>query len=209
MCEEAMMIYGGERCERRSRWDSMEPEGNSGGDDGAGDGSGTGGRKKKMRWADEEPTALWDLDLAQRIWDLKLQLKLCKKQEKVDMALELWNDTVEKGFKSYVLISDVLLDLLCDMGKLVEAERCFLQMIDKGPKPTNVSFRRIKVLMELANRHDAIDNLSEKMGPLGYRDDQQDPVRDHQVSKRWDSETGQAAECSCWIRKLHNRVAPP
>lgn len=94
-------------------------------------------------------------------------IRLCRKQEKVDMALQLWNDMVEKGFGSYVLVSDVLLDLLCDMGKLVEAERCFLQMIDKGQKPSNVSFRRIKVLMELANRHDAIDNLSEKMGIFG------------------------------------------
>ncbi|GAB2298510.1 hypothetical protein Dimus_032573 [Dionaea muscipula] len=91
-------------------------------------------------------------------------IRLFKRQEKVDMALELWNDMVDKGFGSYTLVSDVLLDLLCDMGKLVEAEKCFLQMIDKGQKPSSVSFRRIKVLMELANRHNALENLSEKMG---------------------------------------------
>ncbi|GAB2213869.1 hypothetical protein Droror1_Dr00018192 [Drosera rotundifolia] len=156
------MIYGGDRCGRQSRWDPMEPDGNNGGGDGVGDASGTGGRKRKTRWADEEPTPLWDLDLAQRIWEFEIAAT-----EKVDMALELWNDTVEKGFGSYVLVSDVLLDLLCDMGKLVEAERCLLQMIDKGQKPSNVSFRRIKVLMELVNRHDAIDNLLEKMGIFG------------------------------------------
>jgi pentatricopeptide repeat protein len=94
-------------------------------------------------------------------------IKLFKRHEKVEMALQLWNDMVEKGFGSYILVSDVLLDMLCDMGKLVEAEKCFLQMVEKGHKPSNVSFRRIKVLMELANKHDAIRNLSEKMAIFG------------------------------------------
>ncbi|KAJ6678076.1 hypothetical protein OIU85_008644 [Salix viminalis] len=94
-------------------------------------------------------------------------IKLFKRNEKVEMALQLWNDMVEKGFGSYILVSDVLFDLLCDMGKLVEAEKCFLQMVEKGHKPSNVSFRRIKVLMELAKKHDAIQNLSEKMAIFG------------------------------------------
>ena len=94
-------------------------------------------------------------------------IKLFKRHEKVEMALQLWNDMVEKGFGSYILVSDVLLGMLCDMGKLVEAEKCFLQMVEKGHKPSNVSFRRIKVLMELANKHDAIRNLSEKMAIFG------------------------------------------
>ncbi|KAK4358504.1 hypothetical protein RND71_020733 [Anisodus tanguticus] len=51
--------------------------------------------------------------------------------------------------------------------KLAEAERCFLQMVDKGQKPSNVSFRRIKVLMELANKHEALKLLSEKMAAFG------------------------------------------
>ncbi|GMH05355.1 hypothetical protein Nepgr_007195 [Nepenthes gracilis] len=81
-------------------------------------------------------------------------MRLFKRQEKVEMALELWNDMVEKGFRSYILVSDVLLDMLCDMGKLEEGEKIFLQMMEKGQKPSNVSFKRIKVLMELANRHE-------------------------------------------------------
>lgn len=93
--------------------------------------------------------------------------RLCKKQEKVEMALELWNDMVEKGFGSYILVSDVLFDMLCDLGKLVEVEKCFLEMIEKGHKPSNVSFRRIKVLMELANKHEALKNLTEKMAMFG------------------------------------------
>ncbi|XP_065859813.1 putative pentatricopeptide repeat-containing protein At1g02420 [Euphorbia lathyris] len=94
-------------------------------------------------------------------------MRLCRRHEKVEMAVWLWNDMVEKGFGSYILVSDVLFDLLCDMGKLVEAEKCFLQMIDKGHKPSNVSFRRIKVLMELANKHDALQVLIEKMAIFG------------------------------------------
>lgn len=94
-------------------------------------------------------------------------VRLFRRHEKVEMALQLWNDMVVKGFGSYILISDVLFDLLCDMGKLVEAEKCFLQMVEKGHKPSNVSFRRIKVLMELANKHDALQNLSEKMAIFG------------------------------------------
>ncbi|OVA13131.1 Pentatricopeptide repeat [Macleaya cordata] len=94
-------------------------------------------------------------------------IKLFKKQEKVEMALCLWTDMVEKGFGSYILVSDVLFDLLCDTGKLEEANKCFLQMVEKGQKPSNVSFRRIKVLMELANRHGDLRNLSEKMAAFG------------------------------------------
>lgn len=94
-------------------------------------------------------------------------IRLMKRQEKVDMALELWNDMVDKGFGSYILVSDVLFDLLCDLGKLEEAEICFLQMMEKGQKPSLVSFRRIKVLMELANKHEALAKLSKKMSSFG------------------------------------------
>ncbi|KDO86880.1 hypothetical protein CISIN_1g048616mg [Citrus sinensis] len=94
-------------------------------------------------------------------------VKLCKRQEKVEIALQLWNDMVEKGFGSYILVSDVLFDLLCDMGKLVEAEKSFLEMIEKGHKPSQVSFRRIKALMELANKQEALQNLSNKMALFG------------------------------------------
>lgn len=94
-------------------------------------------------------------------------IRLMRRLEKVDMALELWNDMVDKGFGSYILVSDILLDLLCDLGKLEEAERCFLQMVDKGQKPSNVSFKRIKVLMELANRHEDLQILFEKMSAFG------------------------------------------
>lgn len=85
----------------------------------------------------------------------------------MEMALRLWGDMVGKGFGSYTLVSDVLFDLLCDMGKLGEAEKCFLEMIEKGQKPSNVSFRRIKVLMELANRHEALQSLTQKMAMFG------------------------------------------
>lgn len=94
-------------------------------------------------------------------------IRLIKRQEKVEMAVVLWNDMVEKGFGSYVLVSDVLFDLLCDMGKLEEAEKCFLQMLEKGHKPSNVSYKRIKVLMELANRHEVLENLTQKMAKFG------------------------------------------
>ncbi|EYU39162.1 hypothetical protein MIMGU_mgv1a021300mg, partial [Erythranthe guttata] len=72
-----------------------------------------------------------------------------------------------KRFGSLILVSDVLCDLLCVLGKLDMAERCFLQMVEKGQKPSHVSFRRIKVLMELANRNEALSNLSEKMNSFG------------------------------------------
>ncbi|CAN4119117.1 unnamed protein product [Withania somnifera] len=94
-------------------------------------------------------------------------IRLTRRHDKVEMALELWDDMIEKGFGSYILVSDVLFDLLCDLGKLTEAERCFLQMVDKGQKPSNVSFRRIKVLMELANKQEALKLLSEKMAAFG------------------------------------------
>uniref|UniRef100_A0A0A0L9Q8 Pentacotripeptide-repeat region of PRORP domain-containing protein n=1 Tax=Cucumis sativus TaxID=3659 RepID=A0A0A0L9Q8_CUCSA len=93
-------------------------------------------------------------------------VRLFKKYEKEEMALELWNDMIQKGFGSYILVSEELFDLLCDLGKLIEAESCFLQMVDKGHKPSYTSFKRIKVLMELANKHEALQNLSKKMDDI-------------------------------------------
>ncbi|RAL45948.1 hypothetical protein DM860_006102 [Cuscuta australis] len=90
-------------------------------------------------------------------------IRLTMRHENAEMALELWNDMVEKGFGSYTLVSDVLFDLLCDLGMLKEAETCFLQMVEMGQKPSNVSFKRIKVLMKLADKGEAIQNLSDKM----------------------------------------------
>ncbi|XP_020243596.1 putative pentatricopeptide repeat-containing protein At1g02420, partial [Asparagus officinalis] len=94
-------------------------------------------------------------------------VRLARRNERVDMGLELWGDMVEKGFGALRLVSDVLFDLLCDLGKLDEAEKCFMEMVDKGQKPSNVSFKRIRVLMELANRHESIKNLSAKMAEFG------------------------------------------
>lgn len=94
-------------------------------------------------------------------------IRLMKRQENVEMALMLWDDMIEEGFGSYMLVSDVLFDLLCDVGKLAALEKCFLQMIEKGQKPSNVSFKRFKVLMELANQHQALQNVSEKMLVFG------------------------------------------
>ncbi|GFP89467.1 putative pentatricopeptide repeat-containing protein at1g02420 [Phtheirospermum japonicum] len=118
-------------------------------------------------------------------WDLYLRMKrtgclpntqtcmflirLMRRQEKVDLAIELWDDMIEKGFGSFVLVSDVLFDLLCVLGRLDEAERCFLEMVGKGQRPSYVSFRRIKVLMQLANRREAIENLTEKMDAFGSK----------------------------------------
>ncbi|KAG9459863.1 hypothetical protein H6P81_004371 [Aristolochia fimbriata] len=94
-------------------------------------------------------------------------IRLFRRHEQVEMALVLWRDMVEKGFGSYTLVSDILFDLLCDMGKLDDAERCFLEMVEKGQKPSNASFKRIKVLMELANQHERLRILSEKMAIFG------------------------------------------
>ncbi|KAJ1397940.1 Tetratricopeptide-like helical domain superfamily [Sesbania bispinosa] len=105
-------------------------------------------------------------------------IRLFRRQEKVEMALQLWGDMVEKGFGSYTLVSDVLFDLLCDTGKLREAEKCFLEMIEKGQKPSMVSFKRIKVLMELANRHEELQSLTQKMATFGR------PVQVHEGTER-------------------------
>ncbi|PKA48911.1 Putative pentatricopeptide repeat-containing protein [Apostasia shenzhenica] len=93
--------------------------------------------------------------------------RLCRRQEEVVMALELWSDMVNNGFGSLALFSDVLFDLLCDLGKLDEAERCFGEMVERGQKPSFMAFRRIRVLMGLAQREDSIRALKEKMELLG------------------------------------------
>lgn len=94
--------------------------------------------------------------------------RLCRRQEKVEMAMELWGDMVRNGFGSLALVSDVLFDLLCDLGKLDEAERCAVEMVEMGQMPSGASLRRIRVLMELAKREDCIRNLEEKMKKRGF-----------------------------------------
>jgi pentatricopeptide repeat protein len=43
--------------------------------------------------------------------------------------VELWSD-ISNRFGSFILASDVLFDLICDKGKLEDAERCFCQMVE-------------------------------------------------------------------------------
>jgi pentatricopeptide repeat protein len=105
-------------------------------------------------------------------------IRLCHRHGKVAQALELWGDMVSNGFGSFTLVSDVLFDLLCDEGKLEEAERCFYQMVELGQKPSNVAFRRIKILMQLAKQEDSIARLTEKMARFG-RSAPQDCQRVH------------------------------
>eukprot|EP01018_Ginkgo_biloba_P009161 Gb_05336 [translate_table: standard] len=92
-----------------------------------------------------------------------LLMELFCRHEQLDIAIELWNDMLQKGCGSYSLVLDVLMDVLCDNGKIDEAEKCCLEMIDKGHKPSPISFKRLNVLLELARRHDAIKDLSEKL----------------------------------------------
>ncbi|CAL4938181.1 unnamed protein product [Urochloa decumbens] len=94
-------------------------------------------------------------------------IRLCHRHGKVAQALELWSDMVSNGFGSFTLVSDVLFDLLCDEGKLEDAERCFHQMVELGQKPSNVAFRRIKILMQLAKQEESIARLTEKMARFG------------------------------------------
>ncbi|KAF8112940.1 hypothetical protein N665_0058s0040 [Sinapis alba] len=96
-------------------------------------------------------------------------IKMFKRHEKVDMALRLWGDMVVKGFGSYSLVSDVLLDLLCDLAKVDEAEKCLLEMVEKGHRPSNVSLKRIKLLLELANKHEELNNLNQKVAVFGIQ----------------------------------------
>ena len=109
-------------------------------------------------------------------------VRLCQRQEKPVMALELWNDMIVKGFGSYILVSDVLFDLLCDLGMLVDAERSFLQMIEKGQRPSFASFRRIKVLMNLANQHESLEKLTQKMASFGVSSEHDKP-NDERISQ--------------------------
>lgn len=103
-------------------------------------------------------------------------IRLFKRQERVEMALRLWKDMIEMGFGACALVSDVLFDMLCDLGKVAEAEMCFLQMVEKGHRPSHVSYRRIKVLMELANMEHNIRNLTDKMSVFGRVNDRENDI---------------------------------
>ena len=90
---------------------------------------------------------------------------------------------VSNRFGSFTLVSDVLFDLLCDEGKLEEVERCFCQMVEFGQKPSNVAFRRIKILMQVAKQEESIARLTEKMAQFG-RLAPEDCQRVHSVESR-------------------------
>lgn len=97
-----------------------------------------------------------------------LLMKLFCQRDQLDLALQLWDDMVQKGYGSYSLVLDILMDALCDNGKLDEAEKCFLETIEKGHKPSSFSYKRLRVLLELAKKHDIIQALSEKMRSIEY-----------------------------------------
>ncbi|KAF3322280.1 pentatricopeptide repeat-containing protein [Carex littledalei] len=90
-------------------------------------------------------------------------IRLCRRNGDVGFGLELWEDMVLNGFGSLTLVSDVLFDMLCDDGRLDEAEKCLFQMVEKGQRPSSVSVKRVRVLMELTKRHESLYKLHERM----------------------------------------------
>ncbi|KAJ3706457.1 hypothetical protein LUZ61_010162 [Rhynchospora tenuis] len=90
-------------------------------------------------------------------------IRLCRKHGDLGFGLELWEDMVLNCFGSLTLVSDVLIDWLCDEGRLDEAEKCLFQLLEKGQQPSNASIKRIRVLMELAQRHESLHKLHEAM----------------------------------------------
>ncbi|KAH9318733.1 hypothetical protein KI387_020502 [Taxus chinensis] len=98
-----------------------------------------------------------------------LLMRLLCRHEELKRALQLWDDMLEKGFGSYSLVLDVLIDVLCDNGKLNEAEKCFLETIEKGHKPSSFAYKRLRVLLEIAQKHESIHNLSKKMKSIDYQ----------------------------------------
>ncbi|KAJ1702038.1 hypothetical protein LUZ63_001817 [Rhynchospora breviuscula] len=95
-------------------------------------------------------------------------IRLCREHGDVGFGLELWEDMVLNCFVSLTLVSDVLIDLLCDEGRLDEAEKCLFQLVEKGQRPSNVAVKRIRVLMELAQRHESLHKLHEAMSTFEY-----------------------------------------
>ncbi|KAL5217677.1 hypothetical protein ABZP36_018361 [Zizania latifolia] len=129
-------------------------------------------------------------------------VRLCHRHGRVAQALELWSDMVNNGFGPFTLVSDVLFDLLCDEGKLEEAERCFHQMIELGQKPSNVAFRRIKILMQLANRDESIARLTAQMARFGWSAPEDCRRVDHTIESTQQNSNGADADTRTKLSNL-------
>ncbi|KAF9614438.1 hypothetical protein IFM89_018583, partial [Coptis chinensis] len=62
----------------------------------------------------------------------------------IDRALKVVENMRDGGMTPDVYTYMSIIGGLGLVGKFEEAKNCFLQMVEKGHKPCNVSFRRIK-----------------------------------------------------------------
>jgi pentatricopeptide repeat protein len=95
-----------------------------------------------------------------------VMIKLFCERDELDMALKVWKYMKLKQFVPSMHIFSVLINGLCKKGNVTKACVLLEEMIEKGIRPSGVTFGRLRQLLIKEGREDVLKFLQEKMNLL-------------------------------------------
>ncbi|XP_022993872.1 pentatricopeptide repeat-containing protein At1g77360, mitochondrial [Cucurbita maxima] len=90
-------------------------------------------------------------------------IKMFCERKEVDMALKVWNYMKKKQFVPSMHTFSVLINGLCQIGNATKASVLLEEMIEKGIRPSGVTFGRLRHLLIKEGREDVLKFLQDKM----------------------------------------------
>ncbi|GJN39251.1 hypothetical protein PR202_gb28356 [Eleusine coracana subsp. coracana] len=92
-----------------------------------------------------------------------LLMKVFCENGRPDLGLELWGYLMGKGCLPHRHALDVLVTGLCCRGAVLEAYRCFREMIDMGMAPTERAFRILEGFLRRARAFGKVEEICQMM----------------------------------------------
>uniref|UniRef100_A0A0A8ZJZ6 Pentacotripeptide-repeat region of PRORP domain-containing protein n=1 Tax=Arundo donax TaxID=35708 RepID=A0A0A8ZJZ6_ARUDO len=92
-----------------------------------------------------------------------LLMKVFCENGRPDLGLELWDYLMGKGCVPHRHALDILVTGLCCRGVVLEAYRCFREMIDMGMAPTERAFRILEGFLRQAREFGKVEEISQMM----------------------------------------------
>lgn len=95
-----------------------------------------------------------------------MMIKMFCERDELEMALKVWKYMRLKQFIPSMHTFSVLINGYCEMGNVSKACVLLEEMIEKGIRPSGVTFGRLRQLLLNEGREDVLKFLQEKMNLL-------------------------------------------
>ncbi|KAJ8472226.1 hypothetical protein OPV22_026569 [Ensete ventricosum] len=90
-----------------------------------------------------------------------LLMKVFCENSRADLGLSLWDYLVEKGCCPHRHALDTLVTALCCKGNVVEAYKCFKQVVDRGRVPSDRAFQVLEGFLVRTKKFDMMEELDQ------------------------------------------------